>query len=179
MSTRGLVKGIAKGVGLTGAVGLVIIAPNATVALDKLAKMFGKETKKGYPDYLKRSGYFKYEQKGDKFVIRLTEKGKHLIEYSDFEEFEFDEPKKWDGKWHLLMFDIPETNRKSRNTIQYKLKQLGMKQLQNSVYVHYNSTAELAKIIRQTHPAIESLIISATVDKIDGEKQLLKAFKLN
>jgi CRISPR-associated endonuclease Cas2 len=178
MKTIGVVRNIAKGVQIAGFVGVVIVAPNATVALDKLAKMHHKNPKKGYPDYLKRSGYFELERKEDKFAVRLTEKGKKILEYSDFEDYEFSTNKKWDGNWYLLMFDIPETNRKTRNIIQNKLKQLGMKQLQNSVYVHFRPTDELAKIIRQTFPATSSLVISAKLQEIDGQEQLIKAFKL-
>lgn len=41
----------------------------------------------------------------------------------------------WDEKWRMVSFDIPEKNRKLRNKIRYGLKNLGLKNLQRSLWV--------------------------------------------
>ena len=178
MKTVTVVKQIAKVVGLTGVLGLVIIAPNAAIAFDKLAKSYNRKSKKNYNDYLKRSGYFTVEQQEDKFIIRLSEKGNQLFVDSQFADYQFPN-KKWDGKWYLIMFDIPETHRNVRINIVRKLNEVGMKQIQNSVYAHYMSTYELAKLIRLKYPGISSLVVAAEVSKMDGQDQLKKAFNLS
>lgn len=45
------------------------------------------------------------------------------------------EQKRWDGKWRLVMFDVPETIRGRRNFLRKELIQLGFHQLQKSVWV--------------------------------------------
>jgi CRISPR-associated endonuclease Cas2 len=177
MKTVTVIKQIAKGVGLAGALGLIVIAPNAAVAFDKLVKKYNQKTKKGYNEYLKRSGYFTFEQDEDKFVIRLSEKGAGLFAESQLSDYQLSAGK-WDGSWYLLMFDIPETHRNVRINIVRKLNELGMRQVQNSVYVHYLPTQELARRIRVRYPSVSSLVVSARVNEIDGQAQLKKAFNL-
>lgn len=178
MKSKAAIKLITKGVGIAGIAGIIIVAPNATVAFESLAKMFSKKTQKSYPDYLKRCGYFKAEKQNDAYVIRLTQKGISKFNNIELEDYSFNAKKTWNGKWQLLMFDIPESHRNIRRAIVYKLKELGMRQLQNSVYVHYIDTKELAALVRQTYPQVASLILSASVERIDGEDQLKRVFKL-
>jgi len=40
-----------------------------------------------------------------------------------------------DGKWQMVVFDIPETRRKARNQIRSYLKRLGYKQFQQSIWI--------------------------------------------
>ena len=43
--------------------------------------------------------------------------------------------KKWDNKWRLVMFDIPETQRSTRDKLRRSLTNLGMGILQGSVWI--------------------------------------------
>src|SRR3989338_8897825 len=45
-------------------------------------------------------------------------------------------PKQWDRKWRIVIFDVPETEKKLRDTLRFRLKQLGLLELQKSVFVH-------------------------------------------
>ena len=53
--------------------------------------------------------------------------------------FELDEmvikKNKWDGKWRLVTFDIPEKKKKVREAFRYHLVRLGFKELHKSVFV--------------------------------------------
>ncbi len=44
------------------------------------------------------------------------------------------EDEKWDGKWRLVIWDIPEKRRNARDLLRYQLKQLGFKKFQQSVW---------------------------------------------
>jgi CRISPR-associated endonuclease Cas2 len=173
------VKSIANAVGIAGALGLVLVAPNALQAFSLLAKQQGKKPSRSYADYLQRTGYFEAQQQNDRFVIRLTEKGQRAAVENAFENYSLTTKTTWDGNWHLIMFDIPETHRAARQNISRRLQNLGLKPVQNSVYAHPYDLAHLAQTIRQTYPDIASLILSATVSRLDGEPQLRKAFELS
>jgi len=41
----------------------------------------------------------------------------------------------WDGNWYIVIFDIPERMRRKRNILRDKLKTLGFRKLQGSVWV--------------------------------------------
>lgn len=61
-------------------------------------------------------------------LIKLTDEGRELIS-NNFEE------KNWDGKWRVVIFDIPEEKRIIRNLFRRNLKKWGFKHLQKSVWI--------------------------------------------
>ncbi len=61
-------------------------------------------------------------------VVKLTDEGKFLIN----DEFE---GKDWDGKWRVVIFDIPEEKRLIRNMFRRNIKKWGFKHLQKSVWI--------------------------------------------
>lgn len=83
----------------------------------------------------------------DKLAVRLTDKGKDRALW--LKMINTNEP--WDGKWRIVIWDIPEKRRLARDLLRYKLKQLGFERLQKSVWVcKKNCTEELRNFIRKT-----------------------------
>ncbi|KKQ74644.1 MAG: Repressor in ring oxydation complex/ phenylacetic acid degradation pathway related protein (PaaX) [Berkelbacteria bacterium GW2011_GWB1_38_5] len=83
----------------------------------------------------KNLSYAEKIKKEDEFYYKITEKG----------EREFDkilkplkETGKWDGKWRLVIFDIPEVNRDVRDRLRRALTKMGMGLLQASVWISPN-----------------------------------------
>ena len=74
-------------------------------------------------------------------AARLTDFGKYKALWIKMRE----EEEKWDGKWRLVIWDIPEKRRKTRDLLRYQLKQLGFKRFQNSVWVSQKNCTELLK----------------------------------
>ncbi len=63
-------------------------------------------------------------------ILRLTDKGRsHAL----WTRLKF-EDRKWDGKWRMVIWDIPEKRRKARDLLRHQLKQLGFEKIQNSVW---------------------------------------------
>ncbi len=60
------------------------------------------------------------------------------------------ENEKWDGKWRLVAWDIPEKQKKARDLLRHQLKQLGFKQFQKSVWASKkNCTLLLREYIKK------------------------------
>ena len=64
----------------------------------------------------------------DKVIFKLTQLGQDTL------GLEFNE-KDWDGKWRVVIFDIPEQKRRVRDLFRRKLKHWGFKNWQQSVWV--------------------------------------------
>lgn len=64
-------------------------------------------------------------------VLKLTDSGREVISGSIIE---FEQPN-WDGKWRIVIFDIPEEKRVIRNLFRRNLKKWGFKKLQKSVWI--------------------------------------------
>ena len=57
---------------------------------------------------------------------------------------------KWDGVWRVVIFDIPEENKRVRYVLRETLKILGFRPLQKSVWISKrNFTKEIRKWVKE------------------------------
>lgn len=68
--------------------------------------------------------------------VELTLKGKKLLIEWQKRDYKLPPPQKWDGKWRVLIFDIPESRRETRDKVRNTLRAIGFKKLQQSVWVY-------------------------------------------
>ncbi len=68
--------------------------------------------------------------------LAITDKGKTKILTFDPENLKINKPKKWDGKWRVITFDIPEKRRNVRDALREYFKQLDFFEFQKSVFVY-------------------------------------------
>lgn len=79
---------------------------------------------------LREKGFVKDDRIDEKgLIIKLTDAGRTTM------LLEGEEPQKWDGKWRIVVFDIPEQKRLIRNLFRRNLKKWGFKPLQKSVWI--------------------------------------------
>jgi hypothetical protein len=76
------------------------------------------------------------EKKNGDVVIVLSDKGKRKVLEFSIDNIRIGKPIHWDKKWRIVMFDIPEKRRAARNVLREKLKNIGFKEIQKSVFVH-------------------------------------------
>lgn len=73
----------------------------------------------------------------DKIILRLTKRG---IYHNQIERILSSD--KWDGKWRMVIFGIPENKRRLRNTLRQRLKEWGFEYKQKSLWVSKNDIAQ-------------------------------------
>lgn len=71
--------------------------------------------------------------KGEEVYIRLTSSGREKI-VRDFPMLSLS-ARPWDGRWRIVIFDIEESNKNTREALRDKLRELGLGMLQESVWV--------------------------------------------
>ena len=83
----------------------------------------------------------------------------------------------WDGKWRIVMFDIPEVARGLRNNLRDFLKQNDFVKLQDSVFV---SPYSLKKVSLQylSQSGLIEYIRFVKAEEIDDDRSLRKKFNL-
>ena len=112
-------------------------------------------------NYLKSRGYIKIKNLEGKTGILLTKKGEEKALKS---RFKFAEKKKRkDGKWIMVIFDIPEKKKSTRNSFRKTLQWLGYQKLQKSIWIcPYDVLRETEKIIKfyQIEPYVKIFLIS-------------------
>lgn len=86
---------------------------------------------------------FRDEDDGTVSIV-INEKGKKLAMRYDPDQISVARPAKWDKKWRVVIFDIPEKKRAARDALREKIKELGFYELQKSTWVFpYECTKEI------------------------------------
>jgi len=118
----------------------------------------------------------KKENSDGSITIILTEKGKKKALTYDFEKIKIDKHN-WDGKWRMVIFDIPEYRRIGRDDLRAKIKKIGFYEFQKSVWIcPYDCKDQIDFIIEFFD--LRNHVRFAVVDSIDNELHLKKIFHL-
>lgn len=169
------------GIGL-GITAVSIFSPQLPYVLLKayirqmLRESYSKNQMHNSVSYLKRKKFIAFEYKENKIKILLTKLGHQHLNKITFEEIKI-QPVKWDGRWRLLTFDIPEPKKGARQTFRRKIKELGFFHFQRSVFILpfpcEREIDEMTKLLE-----IRPFVYLITCDRFTGDHSLLKKFKL-
>lgn len=164
-------------IGIAGVLGIAMVAPNVLGALGKLGLMPGKrqgEIVNRARDRLLRQGLLRREGG----FLRLTPKGQtalHLLQAQDFKQRK---PRRWDGKWRVLIFDIPEYRRAIRNKIRQTLLAIGFVRLQDSVWAYPYDCEDFVALLKADFKVGKD-ILYMIVEELEGDKHLKQYFHLH
>lgn len=93
---------------------------------------------------LREKGYLDLVD-GEKLIFKLTDPAR---DYLVWRKIKFNK-EIWDEKWRVVIFDIPEKQRKLRDLLRSKLKYWNFEPWQKSIWVtKINCTEELRKFIK-------------------------------
>ena len=124
---------------------------------------------------LDKKGFLKITSKSDKRFVQLTPKGniEVLIKKAGITKTS----NKWDGKWRIIIFDIPEISKDLRNHLRFLLKKNNFYKLQHSVFIHpHFLNREAIDYLKET--GLMDYIRILRVDAIDDDTLLKKRFHL-
>lgn len=106
--------------------------------------------------------------------LLLTDKGKMRTLTYHFAAMKISQHK-WDGRWRIVVFDIPEKIRKGRDALREKLLALGFHELQKSVFVFpYECRDEVEFIIEFF--GLRRFVRYGVLSEIDNDMHLRKIF---
>ena len=107
--------------------------------------------------------------------ILLTEKGKFKALNYKLDNIK-NKKEKWDGKWRMVAFDIPEKYKRGRDALRRKLKKIGFCELQKSVLVTpYECEKEIGLLVKYFN--LNKYVRFGVLESIDNEEYLKKYFK--
>ena len=130
---------------------------------------------------LKKQNFIGFSEKNGKITLHLTEKGRKKLLTYKLDKMKIKKPKIWDEKWRLVIFDIPEARKLARNILREKIANLGLKWIQDSVWIHPypidNEIRFLAEIY-EIRPFVKVFIVESLNDE-RLESSLKKKFNLS
>ena len=180
---------LAKEILLMIAAGVVIPAaflmPNVPIALRPLLRALTKKSHLSKSTslirsitYLKRKHLVSAAQKGDQHILTLSENGRKKVLQFNVDRMAIRKPRRWDGYWRIVLFDIPEKRRLGREALRSKLKQLGFHQLQKSCFIHpfeCKSEIDFVSELFEVSPYVNFVVAK----EIEGQPLLQKVFGLS
>jgi DNA-binding transcriptional regulator PaaX len=141
-------------------------------------KNFNKKQIRSSFHHLRRQKLIEYvsDRKG-KTIVKITQKGKSKLRAFAIDLIEIKPQKKWDGKWRLVMFDIPMRFTNGREALRYHLKKLNFFQFQKSAWI-YPFPCEDEIIFISNFYRIDKYVEILTVENISKEEKFKKYFGL-
>ncbi|MBI2476028.1 MAG: CRISPR-associated endonuclease Cas2 [Candidatus Taylorbacteria bacterium] len=160
---------------------LLLSSPQAAKIIPALWKnrkeLFKHKVKRSVTRLVKSGLVFFDETKKGTFV-RLTKEGERTLELMKAQQIQnARQPKRWDQKWRLIIFDIKEKRKHIRNTLRNTLSALGFTRLQNSVWVYPYDCEDLIILLKARHE-IGREVLYVIADKIENDKILRQMYSL-
>ena len=128
--------------------------------------------------YLRKKGLIIIEKQGKDIRMYLTKKGEVEAGRYQIDDLYVKKQKKWDKKWRVIIFDIPENHRIKRDLFRSKLKEMGFLQFQKSVWVYPYPCEKEINLLRDFFGLKNRNLIVLTVEKIEADEKLRNIFEI-
>jgi len=166
-------------VGMAGLVTVMATAPNAL----QLLEITGINARLRYRaksaiGRLKQKGEIEFVEREGKKYIRLTERGEKTLAFmKEKTALATKKPKRWDQRYRLVMFDVPEKRKRTRDRLRREMQETGFLRLQDSAWVYpYDCEEFIALLKADLH--IGKDVLYAVIEEIDNDIPIRKHFSL-
>src|SRR3989344_671264 len=165
-------------IGLAGIMTVAMIAPNALQLLGRVPN-----NKYGFRNYSARilsqlasSGDIVFEERRGRQCARITESGKRTLAMRGFMLLDqLGKRKRWDRRWRVIVFDIPEKFRATRDTLRALMHRFGFYQLQQSVWIYPHDCEDVMALVK-ARLKLGSSVRYMIVEKIENDRDVKDYF---
>jgi hypothetical protein len=175
------VKDILRVVAAVGIIGIIFTCPPAGAALGTLfldGKPYRRWKVRSTLDQLVRQKYVSVKNHEDgSITVTITKQGMTRALTYQLNTMRLTVPKKWDKKWRVVMFDVPNRYGRTRDVFRKRLEQLGLRMVQKSVFISPYPCFKEVEFLRELY-GIAITVQYLLVEKIEGDAQLKHQFNL-
>ncbi|MDO8553004.1 MAG: CRISPR-associated endonuclease Cas2 [bacterium] len=169
--------GLLLALGLSGAILFPSIAL-ATLQIigiaDRNKRKFSYQIK-NVASRLASQGLVRFKNKG---FIELTESGQREFHRLELEMvLRSNVRRKWDKRWRMVIFDIPERYRNIRDKLRVTLQSYGFHQLQQSVWIFPYDCEDVVTLLK-ADLGVAGSVLYAIVEKLENDSRLKQEFGL-
>ena len=107
----------------------------------------------------------------------LTNTGRKRFTITQFDQNTIKAPKRWDRRWRVVIFDIPNRYKFAREVLRETLRRMGFRQLQESVWIHpfpCETVIDELATLYGVRPFVQTLLVF----HFDRENEYLEKFNL-
>lgn len=166
-------------IAVTGLLAFAAITPNALRLLEYLPneKYNLKYRMKSVAGRLVAKRYVVWVEQDGKIFLRITEAGRKVFAFEQAKVALKNQKKKWDGRWRMVVFDIPERRGHIRARLRAYMNEIGFVRLQDSVWVYPYDCEDFIALLK-SELKIGKDALYAIADTIEYDTPLRKHFKL-
>ena len=163
--------------------GVVLVAatiPNAA----RLLKYFPGYKKGARFNYQAKSALGRLAAKGlvtfveedGKRYARITEKGERIFQI-ETERTTTTKKRKWDRRWRVVIFDVPERRKSVRDRLRRFMGEYGFVRLQDSVWIYPYDCEDLIALAKANF-RVGADVLYMIVERLERDKHLREHFNL-
>ena len=163
-------------IAVSGLLAVSMVAPNTV----KVLKSLGFHPNKREDEVIKRArkrlidkGFVIYNNS----FLKITENGKKELNRFSINNWVINKPRKWDGRWRMLIFDIPEHRRSTRDKVRATLSSIGFIKVQQSVWIYPYDCGDLITLLKADFKIGKDLLY-LIVDSMENDNKFKKLFEL-
>ncbi len=163
--------------------GILLVAAAAPNVLQLIEKIPGSKSKfnfrmKSVASRLVEQRLVRFVERGGKKYMEITATGRRTLEKEQqLHALQMRARKRWDKRWRMIIFDIPEKYRRTRDKLRLTLRSLGFVQLQGSVWVYPYDCEEIVALMK-SELRVGASVLYVIVEKIENDGALKKHFNL-
>ena len=161
---------------IAGILSIGLVAPQVIGAMGKLGLIPNKrqdEIVRSSASRLAKKGLLLYKE-GE---YELTQDGEKKLRQWELQSYRLKRPQKWDKKWRVIVFDIPEKKKKVRDQIRNIFVSAGFSRLQDSVWVYPYDCEDIVGLLK-TDFGVGRDLLYMIVYEIENDKHLREEFGL-
>lgn len=169
---------------LYAALGGVMIAIGAVPDFRRILKYYTGRRKGARFNYqvkttlgrLAYRGLITFEERDGRRYARITERGRQILELETLNAIGV-KKKKWDRRWRVVIFDVPERRRGIRVKLRRFMEEYGFVRLQDSVWIYPYDCEDLIALAK-ANLQIGTDVLYMIVERLENDKHLREHFAL-
>lgn len=178
-----IIKDILNGLWIGGMVCIACATPPSALSRELMKKIrkYDKNKQRRFGDafyQLKKQGLIKIKWSNHQAYISLTEEGKKKANWMQIDALKIKKPKRWDKKWRIVIFDIPQFRNFYREIFRGKLKQLEFYQIQKSVWISPYKCEDEINLLKDFLGMSDNEIRLIVAENIGEDKWLKRIFRI-
>jgi len=124
-------------------------------------------------------GLVTFELQGGRKVARITPAGERYLAYEQERvALKLKKGKRWDKRWRVIVFDIPEYRRGTRDKLRLTMQNTGFYRLQDSVWLYPYDCEDFIALLK-ADLKIGNAILYMVVEKIENDGKIKEFFGLS
>ena len=166
-------------VAAAGVLAMAFAAPNTLQLLKYAPGMRSRYRSRAQrtTERLIRQGYLQKKGRGPRSTVEITSRGEALLGRLSIGTAKYKPPEVWDGKWGIVILDIPEDRAQLRIRLRTMLQTIGFRMLQASVWVYPHDCEDLIVLLKKDF-SLGKEVLYIIADEIEGDWLLRRQFDL-